>query len=101
MNPIIAILLMAGVTYLIRVIPLALISGKIASSFVRRFLYFLPYTILTAMIVPEVFTSTTDYMASTLAGVATAIVLGWFEKSLITVTLGAVFVAYGVEFFIR
>lgn len=96
MNPIIAILVMALVTYLVRVIPLALIQNRIASPFIKQFLYYLPYAILTAMIVPDIFTST-GHTQSAIAGSICALVLGWLEKSLITVSLGAVAIAYAVE----
>lgn len=40
------ILVMAGVTYLIRVLPLALFKKKIESKFVKSFLYYVPYAVL-------------------------------------------------------
>ena len=51
------VLVMAGVTYLIRAIPLALFQRKLRSPFIRSFLYYVPYAVLGAMTFPDVFTS--------------------------------------------
>ncbi|MBP3279611.1 MAG: AzlD domain-containing protein, partial [Butyrivibrio sp.] len=40
------ILLMAGVTYLIRALPLTLIRREISSRFIRSFLHYVPYATL-------------------------------------------------------
>ena len=45
-NPYIYILVMAVVTYLIRVLPLTLIRKEIKSPFIRSFLYYVPYVTL-------------------------------------------------------
>ena len=37
---------MAGVTYLIRMLPLAAIRGKIKSRFLQSFLHYVPYAVL-------------------------------------------------------
>ena len=46
------ILIMAVVTYLIRMIPLTVFRKKITNRFVRSFLYYVPYACLTAMTIP-------------------------------------------------
>ena len=51
------VLVMAGVTYLIRAIPLTLFQRKLNSPFIRSFLYYVPYAVLGAMTCPDVFTS--------------------------------------------
>ena len=96
MTKLIAILLMALITYIIRVIPMVLIRGKIKSPFIRSFLHYIPYSILTAMIIPSIFTSTT-MIYSAIGGFIVALILSWFEKSLITVSMSAVVVAYIIE----
>ena len=45
------IFVMAGVTYLIRMLPLTLIQKKISNVYIRSFLYYVPYACLTAMAV--------------------------------------------------
>ena len=64
------ILVMAGVTYLIRVVPLVLFHKKIENRFVRSFLYYVPYACLTAMTIPDVFHSTSNLYSALTGRVA-------------------------------
>jgi branched-subunit amino acid transport protein len=82
------ILVMAGVTYLIRMLPLAFFRRKIRSRFFRSLLYYLPYAVLSAMVIPSVFSSTGSVITAA-AGLVAAIVLALCNRSLITVALGA------------
>jgi len=59
------ILIMALVTYLIRMIPFVLIRKKIKSRYIRNFLYYIPYAVLGAMTIPEIFYSTGDRITYT------------------------------------
>ncbi|MBE5778082.1 MAG: AzlD domain-containing protein [Clostridiales bacterium] len=93
------VLVMAGVTYLIRMIPLAAVRGKVKSRFLRSFLYYVPYAVLGAMTFPDIFSSTGN-LFSALAGTVVALVLGYFEKSLLTVAASACAVAYAVGLFL-
>ena len=79
---------MAGVTYLVRMIPFVLFRKKIQSTFVQSFLYYIPYSVLGAMTFPAIFYSTGNSITA-LAGCVTALVLAWFEKSLLTVAIFA------------
>lgn len=54
------ILVMAGVTYLIRVLPLTLIRRPIKSRFFRSFLYYVPYVTLSVMTFPAILTATSS-----------------------------------------
>ena len=78
------VLVMAGVTYLIRMLPLAAICGKVKSRFLQSFLFYVPYAVLGAMTFPAVFSSTGNVYTA-LAGTVAALVLGWMGKSLLTV----------------
>lgn len=78
------VLVMAGVTYLIRMLPLAAIRGKVKSRFLQSFLFYVPYTVLGAMTFPAVFSSTGNAYTA-LAGTVVALILGWMGKSLLTV----------------
>lgn len=80
--------IMAGVTYLIRMVPLVFFRKKIKSSFLRSFLYYIPYTVLTVMTFPAVFYST-GYIASAIVGTAVALILAFMRRSLIVVAAGA------------
>ena len=80
------LLTMAGVTYLIRMLPLVLIKRKITNKYVVSFLYYLPYAVLTVMTVPAVFYATGNVW-SALVGFIVALIVAYFEKGLMTVAL--------------
>ena len=77
---------MAGVTYLIRALPFALITKKIKNTFIQSFLYYIPYAVLTAMTIPAVFYATKNIYSAAL-GLLVAIYFSFKEKSLTTVAL--------------
>ncbi len=88
MNIYIYILVMAVVTYLIRMLPLTLIRGRIRNRFVMSFLYYVPYACLMAMTFPAVFHG--DYpAAAAAAGVGVALLLAILGKGLVTVAVAA------------
>ena len=62
--------IMAISTYLIRAVPFALVQKKITSPFLRSFLYYIPYAVLTAMTIPAIFYSTGS-LPTAIAGTAT------------------------------
>ena len=91
---------MAGVTYLRRMLPLVLIKKKLKNRFLKSFLYYIPYAVLSVMTVPAIFTSTGSVVSAT-AGFVTAVILAYFERGLLTVaafSCAAVFIA---ELFMR
>lgn len=79
---------MAGVTYLVRMLPIVLVKRKIENRFVRSFLYYVPYAVLAVMTVPGIFYST-SFVISAAAGFVAALVLAYFEKGLLPVALCA------------
>ena len=52
MRIICSILVMAVVTYLIRMLPMTIFRKKIQSRFLQDFLYYIPYAVLSAMTIP-------------------------------------------------
>lgn len=82
------ILVMAGVTYLIRMLPLALCKRKLESPLIRSFLYYIPYAVLGAMTFPAILYSTNS-LHSAIAGLVVAILLALREKGLLTVALAS------------
>ena len=90
------IIVMALVTYLIRMIPLTVFRKKITNQFIRSFLYYVPYACLTAMTIPAVFYATGS-LWSALAGVTVAVILACFRRSLVTVAAGACLAVFIVE----
>ena len=78
------LLIMAGVTYLVRMIPMVAVREKIKNKYVISFLHYIPYTVLSAMTVPACFYATDSPVTATV-GFAVAIVASLFERSLIQV----------------
>ena len=95
-NVLLAILLMAGVTYLIRVLPLVLIRREIKSPFLRSFLYYVPYVTLSVMTVPAIFMAT-NIIWSALAAFAVAVALSLCEQKLPVVAAAACVAVFLVE----
>lgn len=89
------VLVMAAVTYLIRMLPLTVFRRDIRSRFFRSFLYYVPYAVLTAMTIPDVLYAT-GYGAGSegalwtaLCGLIVAVFLAWRGKGLLTVAVAA------------
>lgn len=95
-NIYIYILVMAGVTYLIRMLPMALIRKEITSPFIRSFLYYVPYACLAAMTFPAILTATSG-VVSAAVGFAVALIAAYKEKSLLTVAIAACCAVFIVE----
>ncbi|MCR5109655.1 MAG: AzlD domain-containing protein [Ruminococcus sp.] len=87
------IAVMAGVTYLIRMIPFAFFGKQIKSRFFRSFLYYIPYAVLSAMTLPAIFYSTGNVYTA-IAGTAIAVILAFFEMPLIVVAIAAAGAAF-------
>lgn len=88
MSVAIYILVMAGVTYIIRMIPFTFFNKKIKSRFIRSFLHYIPYAVLSAMTIPAIFYSTGN-MTTALVGTVIATGLAFFNCPLIIVALAA------------
>ena len=93
------ILVMAGVTYLIRLLPLTPIKEEIRSPFIRSFLYYVPYVTLSVMTFPAILQAT-DSPVSGAAALITAVVLAYRGRSLFQVSLTACAVVFLIELFI-
>ena len=75
---------MAGVTYLIRMLPLVLIKKQIKNKYLLSFLYYIPFAVLSVMTIPAIFYSTSS-KASALVGFVVAVVLAYMNQSLVKV----------------
>ncbi len=87
---------MALVTYLIRVIPLTVFRKKIENRYIRSFLYYVPYTCLTAMTFPAILYATASVIRA-LAGVAAAAVFAFRDRSLVMVAAAACLAVFVTE----
>ncbi len=83
------VLIMAGVTYLIRALPFILLRGEIKSVWLRSFFYYVPYAVLGAMTFPAIFFCTGSVVVSAI-GCATAICTAFLGGGLVTAALVSV-----------
>lgn len=79
---------MALTTYLIRVIPFVAFQKKIRSPFLRSFLYYIPYAVLSAMTLPAIFYSTGSVLTAAV-GLGVALILSYRRGSLLLVAVSA------------
>ncbi|MBP5245830.1 MAG: AzlD domain-containing protein [Clostridia bacterium] len=91
---------MALVTYLIRALALILIRKKIENKFIKSFLYYIPYAVLAAMTIPEIFSSTGSVYSASL-GLVVAVVAAFFEKGLVTVAVSACITVFVTELLMK
>jgi len=93
------ILIMALVTYLIRVLPLTLVRKKITNRTLRSFLYYVPYVTLAVMTFPNIIEAT----ASVYSGIAALIIgvlLAYFKVGLFGVAVSSCAVVFISELFL-
>lgn len=95
-NVYIYILIMAGVSFAIRVLPLTLIRRQITNRFLRSFLYYVPYVTLAVMTFPAIMEATQSPIAGGLALLA-GIILAWKGASLFTVSVACCVMVLVVE----
>ena len=90
---------MAVVSYLIRVMPLLLMRKQIKNTFIKSFLYYVPYVTLSVMTFPAIM----DATASPYAGVAAliiGIVMAYCKRSLLQVAVTCCAVVFLLELFL-
>ena len=93
------LILISVSTYLIRTVPFAMMRKKIENRFIRSFLYYIPYTVLSAMTFPAVLYATGNIYAASV-GVMVAIVLAFFNKGLTLVAVSSCITVFLVDQFI-
>lgn len=80
-------IIMAVVTYLVRMLPFAFSKKEVKNQFVKSFLYYVPYACLAAMVFPAILSST-QFLASAIVGFIVAIILSLLERSMFIVAAG-------------
>lgn len=92
---------MAVVTYLPRMLPLAVFKRKIENKFIRSFLTYVPYAVLSAMTFPAILYATSDNPAigipSAAAGLLVALALAYHNRGLFTVALASTATVFVVQ----
>lgn len=90
---IIAVFLMALVTYIPRALPIAVFRKQITSKYIRSFLYYVPFAVLASLTFPDVFYSTGNLFTAC-AGTIVALLLAYCNQSLVVVAAGAIMTVF-------
>lgn len=99
MNNYIYILIMAVVTYAIRVLPLTLIKGQIKNRFLQSFLYYVPYVTLAVMTFPAI-VNATQSTVSGIAALVIGIIVAWFGFDLFKTAVSCCVIVLILELFL-
>ena len=91
--------IMAAAIYLVRALPLTLLKKEIKNSFIRSFLYYVPYVSLSVMTFPAILSATASFWSG-LAGFTAAAVIAWVDGNLFRVSIGASMAVFFVEFWL-
>ena len=94
------ILVMAGVSYAIRALPMTVLRKPIQSRFIRSFLFYVPYVTLAVMTFPAILNATQSQISGALAlivGVAAA----WLGADLFKTAVVCCAVVFLLELFIH
>ena len=99
MDMYIYIAIMAGVSFLIRVIPLTLIQKQIKNRFIQSFLHYVPYVTLAVMTFPAITEATQSPISGTVA-LFVGIITAWLGASLFQVAVSCCCIVFIIELFI-
>lgn len=94
-----AVIIMALVTYIPRALPITLFRREIKSVRIKSFLNYVPYAVLGALTFPDVFESTGNVITA-LCGTLVAFLLAYFNRSLVIVAVGAILTVFVTGLFI-
>lgn len=98
-NNYIYILVMALVSYAIRVLPLTLIRKPIRNQFIQSFLYYVPYITLAVMTFPAIIEATQSPAAGAVALIV-GILAAWFGAGLFQVSVACCLIVFLIELFL-
>jgi len=91
---------MAGVTYLVRMLPFVLFRKKITNKYIKSFLFYIPYAVLGAMTFPAILYSTSSVISG-VVGLICAVLLACFERGLLTVAAFSCAAVFVTEFILK
>ena len=100
MNVYVYILIAAGVSFLIRVLPLTLIRKQITNTFLRSFLYYVPYVTLAVMTFPAI-VHAAQYPVAGAAALLVGIALAWVGAGLFPVAVSCCVSVFLMELLLR
>lgn len=88
------ILGMMLVTFIPRLLPFLFVGEKKLPKRLDRFLSFIPYTALGALIIPGVFSATPQMPQASLLGIGFACIYAWLRGGIIIPVIGSVIVTF-------
>ena len=89
-------LVMFAVTYATKAVTLLFAKKEIRSAYIRSFLYYLPYSVLAVMVFPTILFSTSTIWSG-VAGTLVALVLAYFRRGLLVVSVASIATVFLIE----
>ena len=99
-NAYVYIFVMAGVSYLIRMLPITIFRKPIKNKFIQSFLYYVPYVTLAVMTFPAIVDATQSRISG-VAALAAGLAAAWFGADLFKTAVTCCGVVLVLELFIR
>lgn len=96
---VIYIIVMALVSYTIRILPLTLIRKPIKNRFIQSFLYYVPYVTLAVMTFPAI-VHVTQSPISGLAALIAGMIAAWLGAGLFPVSVICCLLVFVIELFV-
>ena len=93
------IFVMAGVSYLIRALPMTLLRKPIKNRFIQSFLYYVPYVTLAVMTFPAILDATQSQWSGA-AALIVGLVVAWLGADLFKTAVTCCAVVFLLELFI-
>lgn len=87
------------INYFLRVLPAIFYKGKQPSKFISSFLEYIPYTALSALLIPEVIYSTGNKISS-IIGIIFAATLVKLKQNMVIAVFGTMILVYIIEIYI-
>ena len=88
-----AMILMALVTYIPRVLPIVIFRKEIKSKYIKSFLQYVPFAVLSSLTFPDIFSSTGN-LTSAICGTLVALWLSYREKPCVVAISAIVDLSY-------
>ncbi len=94
MNYMLVIAGMTIVTYIPRLLPLSVLSKRPMPPVVRRFLMYIPFTALGALLFPGVFKSIPEKPIAAVLGIVFAVIFAWVRGGLVFPVAAAILASF-------
>jgi len=97
MDNVILILGMTLVTYIPRLIPLTVLSDRKINKKLKQFLFYVPYTSLSILIIRGIMTAESHLRLATLGGILLAAIVSYIKGNLILAVLSGIIAAFFIN----